>query len=83
MVAEDIIIAVNGEKVKSEQDLVFAVNDSRILIDLIIGRKWFNFLYSLICGLMHTIQSFNLGIYFKSMLFNLEIKLNLMFNPTF
>jgi serine protease Do len=27
--AEDIIIAVNGEKVKSEQDLVFAVNDSK------------------------------------------------------
>ena len=27
--AEDIIIAVNGEKVKSEQDLIFAVNDSK------------------------------------------------------
>jgi serine protease Do len=27
--AEDIIIAVNGDKVKSEQDLVFAVNDSK------------------------------------------------------
>ncbi len=27
--AEDIIIAVNGDKVKSEQDLIFAVNDSK------------------------------------------------------